>query len=167
MNATVAVSTLQDTIRRALATFPAERARIERGAALIALGAVTIGADAAHVASQTGDGTVYLVTDQACECRDSQRHPGQLCKHQYAYTLLMLAEERQRRLNARQSEQARRARVTADAVALAYARRIGWPSGTATGQCVRACGNALPADWSGNLCPGCADATFARRRTAA
>src|ERR1043165_6020903 len=88
----VTVSTLQDTIRCAIEQSPGERARIERGAALVALGAVTIGVDAAHVASQTGAGTVYLVTDESCECIDSRRHPGQSCKHQWAYSLVMLAE---------------------------------------------------------------------------
>src|SRR4051794_7091705 len=101
-DATVTVSTLQATIARAIARFPQERARIERGATLIVLGAVTIGADVATVASQTGDGTTYRVTDQGCECIDSQRHPGQSCKHRWAVDITLVAEERQRRLDARE-----------------------------------------------------------------
>ena len=100
--ATVTVATLQATVARAIARFPHERARIERGATLIVLGAVTIGGDVATVASQTGDGTTYRVTDQGCECIDSQRHPGQPCKHRWAVDITLVAEERQRRLDARE-----------------------------------------------------------------
>ena len=124
---TVTVSTLQQTIARALSRFPQERARIERAATLISLGSVElIGETSAWVASQTGDGRRYLVTPGRCNCVDAQRHPGQSCKHQWAVDLMHVAEERQRRLDARESEQAQRAAVTADAVALAYARSIRW-----------------------------------------
>jgi len=127
MNVTVTVSTLQQTVARALSRFPAERARIERAATLVALGHVElIGETSAWVASQTGDGRRYLVTPGTCNCIDSQRHPGQTCKHQWAVDLVQVAEERQRRLDARESEQARRAAVTADSVAPAYARSIGF-----------------------------------------
>ena len=130
----VTVSTLQDTIRRALERFPKERARIERGAALVALGHVEqVTPDTFAVRSQTDDAVTYTVSagtyadrSVGCTCVDSQRHPGQSCKHEWAVDLLMVAEERQRRLNARESEQARRALVSADQVALAYARAIGW-----------------------------------------
>ena len=127
MQTTVSVSTLQDTIARAIQRFPAERARIERAATLVTLGHLElIGETSAWVASQTGDGRRYLVTPGRCNCVDAQRHPGQSCKHQWAVDLVQVAEERQRRLDARESEQARRAAVTADQVALAYARSIRW-----------------------------------------
>jgi hypothetical protein len=103
MNATtVTVSTLQQTIARAIAKYPRERARIEKAATLVALGAVTITADAATVASQTGNGTVYAVTTDGCECVDAQRRPGQSCKHRWAVDIVLVAQERQRRLDARQ-----------------------------------------------------------------
>jgi len=125
--ASVTLSTLQQTIARAVERFPRERGRIERAATLIALGHVElIGETSAWVASQTGDGRRYLVTPGRCNCIDAQRHPGQSCKHQWAVDLVQVAEERQRRLDVRESEQARRAEVTADSVALAYARSIGF-----------------------------------------
>jgi hypothetical protein len=131
---TVAISTLQDTIRRAIARFLRERARIERAATLVALGHVSqVLADIFEVRSQTTDGLTYAVStgsyaDKAsgCGCVDAQRHPGQSCKHAWAVDIALVAEERQRRLNARESAQAARAAVTADAVALAYAKAIGF-----------------------------------------
>jgi hypothetical protein len=101
MNATT-VEVLQQTIARAIAKYPREKGRIERGATLVALGAVTITADVVTVASQTGDGTVYTVTTDGCECVDSRRHVGQSCKHMWARDLVLVAAERQRRLDARQ-----------------------------------------------------------------
>jgi hypothetical protein len=77
----VALDTLTETIARAIAKYPRERTRIERAATLVALGAVIVTAEAATVASQTTDGTVYAVTSDGCECVDAQRHPGQSCKH--------------------------------------------------------------------------------------
>lgn len=135
MHATVVtVSTLQQTIAKALDRFPGERARIERGAALVALGHVSqVTPETFAVRSQTDAGVTYAVTagtvadrSAGCACRDAQRHPWQSCKHAWAVDLLQVAEERQRRLDARASEQAQRARVSADQVALAYAKSIGW-----------------------------------------
>jgi len=135
MNATtVTISTLQQTIARAVERFPQERGRIERAAVLIALGHVSQAGSARFaVKSQTDPDVTYGVTagtfmDRArgCGCKDAQRHPGQSCKHQWAVDLVQVAEERQRRLDVRESEQARRAAVTADSVALAYARSIGF-----------------------------------------
>jgi hypothetical protein len=120
---TVTVSTLQQTIARALAQSPTARGRIERAAVLIGLGAVEKLDEATYrVASQTGDGTTYTVTPGGCGCVDAQRHPGQRCKHQWSIRILLSAQIQERR----QSEQAERAIVWADTVALAYARRIGW-----------------------------------------
>jgi hypothetical protein len=135
MNATaVTVSTLQQTIARAIERFPRERARIERGALLVALGHVSqVGPGTFEVRSQTTEDVTYTVTAGSytykasdCPCVDSQRHPIQSCKHEWACDLLQVAEERQRRLNAGESEQVRRALISADQVALAYARSIGW-----------------------------------------
>jgi hypothetical protein len=53
---------------------------------------------------------------------DAQRHPGQRCKHRWSVRILRSAQIQERR----RSEQADRAIVSADTVALAYARRIGW-----------------------------------------
>jgi hypothetical protein len=102
MTTTVTFSTLQATIARPLARFPQERASIERAASQIALGTVNIDAAAATVASQLGNGTVYAVTSDGCECIDSRRHPGQSCKHQWVVDITLVAQERQRRLDARE-----------------------------------------------------------------
>src|SRR5262245_10325114 len=104
----VQLSTLQDTIRRAVERFPRERARIERAALLIALGHVAqAGASRFAVRSQTNPNVIYGVTagtfmdrSRGCTCQDAQRHPGQSCKHQWAVDLVQVAEERQRRLDA-------------------------------------------------------------------
>jgi len=132
MSTNVALTTLQDTIGRALDRFPAKRAHIERGAARVALGHVSqVGPDTFDVRSPTHPDVTYHVDDGAfsdkaagCNCKGAQRHPGRSCKHEWAVDLLQVSEERQRRLNPRESEQARRAPVTADQVALAYARSI-------------------------------------------
>ena len=94
MNATtVTVSTLQATIARALAHDPAARARIERAAILIGLGAVEkVDERTYRVASQTGDGSTYTVVPGGCTCVDSQRHPGQRCKHAWAVRITLAAQ---------------------------------------------------------------------------
>ena len=86
MNATtVTVSTLQQAVAYALSFEPAARARIERASVLIALGAVEkLDETTYRVACQTGDGTTYTVTPDACDCRDRARHPAQRCKHEWA-----------------------------------------------------------------------------------
>jgi hypothetical protein len=101
---------------------------------LVALGHVSqVGPETYSVRSQTTGGVTYTVTAgtyaeraSGCSCMDSQRHPGQSCKHGWSVDLLQVAPERQRRLEARECEQAQRALVSADAIALAYARSIGW-----------------------------------------
>jgi hypothetical protein len=124
---TVAVSTLQDTVRRAVERFPRERARIERAATLLALGHVDqLGPDVFTVRSQTDAAVTYRIDGNGCPCVDKQRHPTQSCKHEWSVDIVLAAQERQWRLDARESEQAQRAAVTADAVALAYARSIRW-----------------------------------------
>jgi hypothetical protein len=100
--------TLQETIARAVERFPAERARIERAATLIALGSVErLSTDVWAIRSQTDADTEYTLTggtyaDKAggCQCIDSQRNPGQSCKHAWAVDLIQVAEERQRRIDA-------------------------------------------------------------------
>lgn len=101
MNATATVATLQDTIRRAVARFPQERARIERAALLVALGHVSqVAPDAFEVRSQTDAGVTYTVTKtDGCPCADSRRRPELTCKHRWAASLVAIAEERQRRLD--------------------------------------------------------------------
>ncbi len=121
--ASVTLSTLQDAIARAIAQAPAARARIERAAVLIGLGAVEkLDETTYRVSSQTGSGESYAVTPGGCTCVDAQRHPNGRCKHAWAVRITLaaqIAEQRRR-------EQAARAVVTADAVALAYSRSIGW-----------------------------------------
>jgi hypothetical protein len=122
----VSLTTVQQTIARAIAQSPAARGRIERAATLIGLGAVEmIDAATYRVSSQTGSGETYTVTPGGCTCTDASRHPGQRCKHQWAVRITLSAENVERRHSER-AEQARRAAVSADTVALAYARSIGW-----------------------------------------
>lgn len=105
---TIALLTLQQTIARALSRFPAERSRIERAAALIALGHVErLSADVWAVRSQSQADVEYTLTggtcaDRAggCQCIDSQRNPGQSCKHSWSVDIIQVAEERQRRIDA-------------------------------------------------------------------
>jgi hypothetical protein len=97
------VSTLQDTVHRVVERFPRERARIERAAVLIALGHVRqVDVDAFAVTSQTDASITYTVTPGSCPCVDAQRHPGQSCKHRWTVDIILVATERQRRLDARQ-----------------------------------------------------------------
>lgn len=105
---TIALLTLQQTIARALEKFPTERSRIERAAALIATGHVEqLSADVWAVQSQSQADVEYTLTggtvaDRAggCFCIDSQRNPGQSCKHAWAVDIIQVAEERQRRIDA-------------------------------------------------------------------
>jgi hypothetical protein len=124
VNATaVSLATVQQTIARAINCGLYDRGRVERAAVLIGLDAVTkVDETTYRVASQTGDGTVYTVTPNGCDCVDAQRRPGQRCKHDIAVRILLSAQIAAQR----EREQAARAAVTADQVALAYARRIGW-----------------------------------------
>src|SRR4051794_39950661 len=97
----IALATLQDVVRRAIVRFPEQRGRIERAAALIALRAVEqLEPDVYAVRSQTDDELVFSVTPAGCPCIDSQRHPELICKHVWAVDLLLVAEERTRRLAA-------------------------------------------------------------------
>lgn len=105
----IALSTMQDTVRRALAKYPNEKARIERAAAIVAMGQLApTGPDTFSVKSQTNPGHYYVVTVDAaahwartCSCPDAQRHADQPCKHQWSVSLLLVAQERQRRLDVR------------------------------------------------------------------
>src|SRR5688572_12949838 len=99
MNATtVTVSTLQATLARAIAAGRHDRARLERAATLVVLGAVDkLDEQTYRVASQTGDGTAYTVTPNGCDCRDRQRHPNQRCKHDLAVRLILQAAIDERR----------------------------------------------------------------------
>src|SRR5687767_896861 len=106
MNATtVAVSTLQQTIARALDRWSEHAPRIEKAATIIILGHVEqTGPETYSVKSQaTPDALRYAVTAESCECKDRERHQDRACKHMMAIRLLQVAEERQRRLNASES----------------------------------------------------------------
>jgi hypothetical protein len=101
----------------------AERGRIERAAVLIGLGAVDrFDVTTYHIASQTASGETYTVTPGGCICLDAQRQPGQRCKHQWAVRITLSAQMAE----PQDREQVERAAVTADQVALAYGRSIGW-----------------------------------------
>ena len=89
----VTVAGLQATISRALAHVPQDRGRIERAAALIALGHVQrTAASEFTVESQTTLGVHYVVTPDGCTCVDAQRRPSERCKHAWAARILVAAE---------------------------------------------------------------------------
>jgi len=90
----VSVAALQATIARALHNAPADRARIERAATLIALGHVQqTAADEFTCESQRTLGVHYVVTPDGCSCVDAQRRPEQRCKHQYAARIALAAAQ--------------------------------------------------------------------------
>lgn len=114
----VSLPMLQATIARALAAQPVDRSRIERAAALIALGHVEqIDASTYAVRSQCADDVTYTVTPDGCACVDASRRPTSWCKHQWAARILVAAEMAQQA----QAQQDGRQRAAADTTALAYA----------------------------------------------
>src|SRR4051812_35191565 len=128
MNATtVTVSTLQQTIARAIAAGRHDRSRLERAATLVALGDVEqIDESTYRVRSQTTDGTAYTVTPDGCDCPDRARHPLQRCKHDLAVRLILQAEVDERRAAETRAQTLADAVRSADTVALAYAQAIGF-----------------------------------------
>lgn len=107
----IALATMTETIRRAIARYPEQAARIKRGATIVALGQIArTGPETWSVKSQSRPDTYYVVTVTGdsllaveCACEDARRHPGQQCLHQWAVSLTLVAEERQRRLDAAQA----------------------------------------------------------------
>lgn len=94
----IALSTLQQTLARAIAAGRHDRGRLERAGALVVLGAVTKVSEHEYtVISQTDARTVYSVTPDGCDCADRRRHPSQRCKHDLAVRLLLQAEIDERR----------------------------------------------------------------------
>lgn len=100
MNESVHLTTMQDTIQRALARWPHLRPKIERAASLLILGHVVRTEPGWYaVKSQTQPGHSYAVTTESCACKDRERHNDRPCKHMTACRLLEIAEERQHRLD--------------------------------------------------------------------
>src|ERR1700712_855381 len=94
----ITVAALQETIARAITKYPEQKGRIERAAQLIATGHVDqISADLWAVRSQS-DESVYIVDATGCPCVDAHRHPEMTCKHRWACDLIVIAQERARRL---------------------------------------------------------------------
>ena len=117
------VTHLQQAVAYALSYDPSALARIERAAVLIALGSVqAVDAWAYSVASQTGDGTAYTVRPDESDCLDRQHHPARRCEHEWSVRIQLYAEM----LNRKAAEQRERAVASAERVALAYVRSIGW-----------------------------------------
>lgn len=91
---TVALSSIQSAIARAIRLDSSAYTRIERAAVLISLGAITKVADLEYtVLSQTCGRTRYVVTPGGCTCEDAARHPGQRCKHQWSVRILLSAQK--------------------------------------------------------------------------
>jgi hypothetical protein len=82
---------LLDASCRAIAAYPAEKARIQRGLDIVIHDGVVLEPDGtALVASQGHPGMTYRVNGQ-CECPDVQRAPEGRCKHRYAKALYKAA----------------------------------------------------------------------------
>lgn len=114
----VALTTVQATIARALAFAPADRGRIEKAAALISFGYVEQTApDAFSVRSLTDAGVTYTVRPDSCECAGRRHYPGRRCSHEWACRIVLSAEM----AADAEREQAARARASANSVALAFA----------------------------------------------
>src|SRR5687767_2529497 len=65
----VTLSTLQQTLARAIAAGTHDKGRLERAAALVVMGAVTQASEReCTVVSQTDGRTVYIVTPDGCDC---------------------------------------------------------------------------------------------------
>jgi len=127
MTTQVSLSTVQSVIAQAIDLHPSDVSRIERAAVLIALDAVRQLDDVTFaVRSQTDGETAYTVTPNGCTYVDAARRPNSWCKHQYAARITLAAQQQEEREATRRAEQAARARVTADRVAIAYARSIKW-----------------------------------------
>src|SRR5262245_10047542 len=94
------LAVVADVVRRALDRCPNETASIERAAGLLALGAVSPLTDVSWaVRSATDAGVVYAVTLDRCTCHAAARRSGLACKHRWACDLLVIATERQQRLD--------------------------------------------------------------------
>jgi hypothetical protein len=94
MAQTVSLTALQQTIARAIRNVPAARVRIERAAALIALGHVQRTAiDEFTCESQNTVGVHYVVSPNGCTCIDARRRPEQRCKHQWAARIVLAAAQ--------------------------------------------------------------------------
>jgi hypothetical protein len=101
MTQPVSLTTMQDTIARALLRWPADAKRIEKAASLIALGHVSeLSPEVYLVRSQTDAGVTYAVASDG-SCQDSVRHPDRLCKHAYGVRLTIIAQRREEKLAAK------------------------------------------------------------------
>ncbi len=94
MDTTVSLNSLQAAIARAIRLDSSAYTRIEKAAVLIALGAVTRVSELEYtVLSQTRGNGRYVVTPSGCTCIDSERHPGQRCKHSWSVRILLSAQK--------------------------------------------------------------------------
>lgn len=120
--ADLTVTALAETVARAIARYPEQRGRIERAAQLIATGHVDqISADLWAVRSQT-DESVYIVDATGCPCVHAQRHPEMTCKHCWSIDLIVISQERARRLAQRRPAEA--APVVTEATMRAHLARL-------------------------------------------
>src|SRR6185295_19074420 len=95
----VPLDVLQYVIARAIAEHPEQRGRIERAATLIATNRVYHLAGAMwQVSSETDPNVAYIVDATGCPCDDARRHPELTCKHRWSIDILVIAQERTRRL---------------------------------------------------------------------
>jgi hypothetical protein len=95
----VPLDVFQDVIAREISRHPEQRSRIERAAKLIATNRVHhLAFDMRLVASETDPSVEYIVDATGCPCEDAKRHPEFTCKHRWSVDLLLVAEERTRRL---------------------------------------------------------------------
>lgn len=76
---------------KALAAYPDEQARIERGAQLALQGHVTLHDDGSATVRSSDTTQTYYCLQRTCLCWDFRRAPGGRCKHRFGATLLRRA----------------------------------------------------------------------------
>jgi len=97
--ATVSIADLREVVAAAIAREPAARTRIEKGASIVLLRAITPDPEYAccfEVESATEPGKTYSVDTSVgvCQCQDHQRR-GIRCGHVWALELLAALAKRQ------------------------------------------------------------------------
>lgn len=84
---------VQAMVLKAIAAYPDEQARIERGAQLALQGHVELLEDGSAKVRSSDLAQTYYCINRTCPCWDFQRAPGGRCKHRWAKTLLRRATD--------------------------------------------------------------------------
>lgn len=90
------LTTIQQTVARAIAGAPEQRSRIQRALPLILQNhCQQTAADEFTVESATTIGVCYIVTPSSCECEGWRRDQSKWCSHQWACRILLAARQQQ------------------------------------------------------------------------